>query len=137
MHIREIDRFIELRPLPVRFRSSSGIYASWGVRLSSSRLPVGRRSVAGCRICGVNGQAISPRPIPAHIDSHMFSDSSNSGAGAVISVERPEISSSPVARALQRTASPGTAHVELVKGARRKPSGQVAFSVTSPLWTRN
>ena len=57
----------------------------------------------------------------------MFSDSSNSGAGAVISVERPEISSSPVARALQRTASPGTAHVELVKGARRGMKFMMAF----------
>ena len=52
-------------------------------------------------------------------------------AGAVISVEGPEISASSVVWSLQRTAPPGTPHVELVNRARR---GIEFLMAPPPLW---
>ena len=43
---REMDRVIELRP-PQSIRSRGGTYASRGMRRSSYRTPVGRRSAGG------------------------------------------------------------------------------------------
>ena len=78
---------VRFSPPPRRSRPRGGIHAGRGTRRSSSRPPVRRRSVGGCRtLRSVNGQAIRPRPLPARIN-HVFADASDTGAGAVVSLE--------------------------------------------------
>ena len=110
---REMDRVIELLPPALSFSRLEG---------ASLQLSPARREKIRCwlwNLCRVSGQAIRPRPVPARIDRHMFSDASGTCTGAVILVEGPEVSASSVVRALQWTAPPGNAagmpHVELVK----------------------
>ena len=115
---REMDRVIESRPQPRSF-SRRDLRASWNALVDLS--PACRAEIDWWlrNLCRVNGQAIRPRPFPARIDSHVFADASDTGAGAVLSVDGPEAASSSVIRALRRVAPEGVSQDELVARARR------------------
>ena len=70
-------------------------------------------------LCPVNGRAICPHPGPARIDSHVFADSSDTGAGAVILLEGPEAAASSVVQALRPMAPLDVSHDELIERASR------------------
>ena len=70
-------------------------------------------------LCPVNGRAICPHPGPARIDSHVFADSSDTGAGAVILLEGPEAAASSVVQALRPMAPLDMSNDELIERASR------------------
>ena len=71
-------------------------------------------------LCRVNGQPFRLCPFPARIDSHLFTNASETGAGAVISVKGPDAAGG-------RLMPLSMPHDELVQRARRGIEFATAF----------
>ena len=82
--------------------------------------------------CCVNGQAICPRPFSTRIDGYVFANASDTGAGAVVSVEGQEAAAPSVVQALRRMATPGKSRAHGASSLRDRGHDSVLSAGVGP-----
>ena len=125
---RAFDAVIDSRPSP-RSASRSAIRRSWAAMVSVTLAAREEASwwVSFLPRCG--GQPIRPRPFDASVDGDIYSDASDTGAGAFIRSLPSSVSSSSFVRALLERAPRGSSAAEVASYATRGIEFMTPFSL--------